>query len=105
MCVLFSDTDWCRNSLEHKQDFLFADTKAAIQDALCSTLFPCCTTVGAEASSAIMKGHWSAGPHLLLHTLQLPPPPNKAPQSISDSCFTAFQPLPCRDYFNKGNTK
>lgn len=35
------------------------------QDALCLTLFPCCTTVGDAASSAIMKGHQSAEPDIL----------------------------------------
>lgn len=33
-----------------------------LRDALCLTLFPCCTTVAAATSSAIMKGHRSAGP-------------------------------------------
>lgn len=36
--------------------------EGCLLDALCLRLFPCCTTVGAAASSAIMKGHWSVEP-------------------------------------------
>lgn len=37
----------------------------------CLILFPCCTTVGAAASSAIMKGHQSTGPDHQTHTYSL----------------------------------
>lgn len=80
-----------------------------LQDALCLTLFPCCTTVGAAASSAIMKGHRSAGPSLHPSPLTRHPalPPNNTPQPSANCLCSCCSPPSCHqgDYFNKGNVK
>lgn len=61
-----------------------------LQGALCLTLFPCCTTVAAATSSAIMKGHRSAGPSLEPATFAQP--------GTADSDVTTLPPSPALVY-------
>lgn len=105
----FSVAHWKDVSLSGKvEERLTLCTLATqqLQDALCSTLFPCCTTVAAATSSAIMKGHRSAGPSPTSCKLHPFPvlPLSKAPRPDGDtSCFSPLYPA-CRQdgCFNKG---
>lgn len=79
-----------------------------LQEALCLTLFPCCTTVAAAASSAIMKGHWSAGPSLVPATFTPVSPslwtrhhPSMVAPHFSDPSSTCHQD----NSLNKGHVK